>query len=162
MAEDPKLVGSRSYRVSAGTITVSTAGAYPANGVVQGVLTFPNVFRPAQPSGIIQSAGLVSSATLTNSFELWLFTQYPTATTWTDRSAAAIVAADLPYLIPNPILLSSANSDLGTLAVYANTALNMQASSANGTLYGILLATSTVTFSATNAIVKVEIGVLQD
>ena len=70
MAEDPKLIGSRSYRVSAGTITVSTAGAYPANGVVQGVLTFPNVFRSAQPSGIIQSAGLVSNATLTNSSQV--------------------------------------------------------------------------------------------
>ena len=91
-AANPLPTGRQSVVVAA-TPAVTAGSAYTAGNIVGGLLRFANCFRAAQPTGLLQSVQIVSKSVQTTGFKLYLFSQQPTHTTWTDRSAPNINAA---------------------------------------------------------------------
>ena len=125
-----------------------TAGAYTAGNEVGGKLTFTNAFGPSF-SGTLMDILVKSKSVQTTGYKLYLFSQNPTNTTWTDKTAPAINALDLPYLL-GVFTLGAADSGLGTETT--NQTDNIQAAihSVNQDLYGVLTAVATPTYTSTS------------
>lgn len=127
-----------------------TASAYTAGNVVGGLLRFPNVFGPAF-SGTLTDILVRSKSVQTTGYTLFLFSQNPTHSTWTDKAAPAINAADIPYLL-GAWALGSANSGLGTETTNQTNNINAIIDSVNQDLYGILTCVATPTYASTSDI----------
>lgn len=125
-----------------------TAGAYTAGNVVGGLLHFTNVFGPAF-SGTLTDVLVKSKSVQTTGYKLYLFSQNPTHSTWTDKAAAAINVADLPYLL-GMWTLGASDSGLGTETTNQLDAINSAIESVNQDLYGILIAVATPTYTSTS------------
>lgn len=137
-----------------------TAGAYVAGNVVGGLMTFANAF--AGSSGVLQSIIIKCKSVQSATFKLYLFSQQPTNTTWTDKTAPAINVNDLPFLI-DVFIFAAPDSGLGTMTIYTQDGLGKALSNtAGGTqLFGILVTTGTPTFASTSD-VSVALGIIQD
>jgi hypothetical protein len=130
--------------------------AYSAGNVVGGKLTFSNVFGPSF-SGTLTDILVKSKSVQTTGYTLFLFSQNPTNSTWTDKAAPAINALDLPYLL-GAFALGSSNSGLGTETTNQTDAINAAISSVNQNLYGILACVATPTYlSASDVTVSVRV-----
>ena len=152
-------VGGKTVSVTV-TPTVTSA-TYGANVVVGGLLTFANLFT-STGSGIIQSVSLNFNTAQTVGWTLYPFSGNPTASTWTDHSAAAITGADI-FLVRPPISLSTANSGLGTMTNYSATGLGQAYVTGGTSGYFILVPTATsASLGGTANVVSVSITVLQD
>jgi hypothetical protein len=151
-------VGGKTATVSA-TPTV-TAGTYAAGNEVGQLLTFANILSTAQ-SGILQSIKLSLKIVTGVGFKLWLFSGNPTNTTWTDKTAPAINAADIPLLI-DVFPLSSPDSGLGTHTLYTLDGIGKAVNGASTSLYAILTTTGAPVFTTTADVVAVTLSVLQD
>lgn len=127
-----------------------TAGAYVAGNVVGGLLHFSNVFGPAF-SGTLTDILVRSKSIQTTGYNLFLFSQNPTHSTWTDHAAPSLNVADLPYLL-GQWSLTTANSGLGTETTNQLDAINSAIESVNQDLYGILTCVATPTFASTSDI----------
>ena len=135
-----------------------TAAAYTAGNVVGGLLTFTNVFGQSL-RGTLTDILVKSKSVQTTTYKLYLFSQQPSASTWTDKAAPAINAADLPYLL-GVYTSGAADSGLGTETSNQlnNIASNIRSNSQN--LYGILVCAATPTYASTSD-VTVSVRVLQ-
>lgn len=125
-----------------------TAGAYTAGNVVGGLLHFTNVFGPSF-SGTLTDILVKSKSVQTTTYKLYLFSQQPSASTWTDKAAPAINAADLPYLL-GVWTSGAADSGLGT---ETTNQLDNVASAIHSTaqdLYGVLVCVATPTYASTS------------
>jgi hypothetical protein len=144
------------------TPTVTSASAYTAGNLVGGLMTFTNCFASGLTSGVLQSILIRFRSVQSATFKLYLFSQQPTNTVWTDRTAPNINALDLPFLI-DVFLFASPDSGLGTMTIYTQDGLGASiANTANGqNLWGLLVTTGTPTFSSTSD-VSVTLGILQD
>ena len=132
----------RRYKV---TPTV-TAGAYSANDVVGGLLTFSGL-----RNGTLQSITICDHASQSVDYELILFESAPTDIS--DNAAAAIADADLDKIIYQDSLTSSSNRQAFTDNSYNYLyGLSVPIWSAGGTVYGFLITTSTPTYAATSDI----------
>lgn len=142
------------------TPTVTASSAYTAGNLVGGLMTFSNSF--VNTSGVLQSIVIKCKSVQTTAFKLYLFSQQPTNTTWTDKTAPAINALDLPYLI-DFFIFAAPDSGLGTMTIYSQDGLGKSvANTASGTqLYGVLVAVGTPTFTSTSD-VSVALGIIQD
>jgi len=125
-----------------------TAGAYTAGNEVGGLLHFSNVFGAAF-SGTLTDILVTSKSVQTTGYVLYLFSQNPSHTTWTDKSAPSINAADLPYLL-GAYTLGAANSGLGTETTNQSNNVNSAIFSVNQDLYGVLTAVATPTYTSTS------------
>lgn len=72
-----------------------TSGAYTANDVIGGKLTFADMARVSGGSGWLQSVTIGLKAAITPNLELWLFDADPTNTSLADNAAWSLNAADL-------------------------------------------------------------------
>lgn len=151
-------VGGKTGTVAV-TPTITASSAYAAKNVVGGLITFSSALLTAQ-SGIVQSVVLKCKSVQTAGFELYLFTSNPSNTTWTDKSAAAINAADV-FSCEGPIPLTVADSNLGTCTYYLNPAVGLALNAGTTTLYGVLITTGTPTFASTSDL-QIQITLLQD
>jgi hypothetical protein len=144
------------------TPTVTSASAYTAGNLVGGLMTFTNCFASGLTSGVLQSVVIKSKSVQTTTFKLYIFSQQPTNTVWTDKTAPNINALDLPFLI-DIFLFAAPDSGLGTMTIYTQDGLGKSiANTANGqNLWGLLVTTGTPTFSSTSD-VSVTLGILQD
>ena len=159
---NPLPTGRQSTIVS--VTPVVTAGlAYGAGNIVGGLLHFQNCFRAAQPTALLQTWGILSKSVQTTAFRLYLFNQNPTHSTWTDKSAPNINAADIPFLIPGAGVFAVSNNDsgLGTVTVYGAGLQFCVIQSASTDLYGILTCTGTPTFASTSDL-TIQLGIQQD
>lgn len=130
------------------TPTITASSAYTAGDIVGGKLTFSNVFGPAF-SGTLTDILVKSKSVQTTGYTLFLFSQNPTATTWTNKTQPAINAADLPFLL-GAFALGAANSGLGTETTNQTDAINAIIRSVDQNLYGILTCVATPTYGSTS------------
>jgi hypothetical protein len=142
--------------------TITAASAYTAGNLVGGLMTFSNCFATGLTSGVLQSVVIKSKSVQTATFKLYIFSQQPTNTTWTDKTSPAINVLDLPYLI-DMFIFAAPDSGLGTMTIYTQDGLGKSiANTASGqNLWGLLVTTGTPTFSSTTDI-SVTLGILQD
>ena len=157
------LTGSVGVTTRSAAVTLTptvTASAYSIKNVVGGLLAFPNAFGTAQ-SGVLQSVTLTFKSAQTVGFELFVFNANPSSSTFTDKSAPSLNAADVAKLVGSPISLTLSNSDLGTGTVYGADSVGRAIVSASTTLYAVLLTTGTPTPGSTSD-VAITVHILQD
>lgn len=135
------------------TLVVTASSAYTANNEVGGLISLKPTFR-ATGSGVPDSGGIVQSIRLdfkdaqTATFKAYQFSANPSASTWTDKTAPAINAADV-FKVKGPITLSTADSGLGTHTVYQADAVARAHVASGATDYWVLVTTGTPTFATT-------------
>lgn len=151
-------VGGKTAKVTV-TPTVTASSAYASGNVVGGKLTFSSALLTAG-SGVLESIWVSITTAITATFVLAIFDTNPTNSTWTDKSAAAINASDIPFLV-GIYTLATAQSNLGTHTIYNLDGIGKAINAGATTLYGVLVTTGTPTFGSTSA-VKISIGILQD
>lgn len=134
-------VTSRSA-MTAVTPTV-TASAYSAGNVVGGLLTFTNMLDTSL-SGILHSVRVVCKSVQTTQLKLYIFNANPTGSTFTDKSAPSIAAADFDKLIGR-WTLDSPDSGLGTHTVWNLENVGKIVTASASTLYGVLVTVSAMT-----------------
>lgn len=140
------------------TPTISTS-AYSAGNVVGGKLQFQNVFGPAF-SGRLTDILVKCKSVQTTVYKLYLFSQNPSNSTWTDKAAPAINAADIPFLL-GVFTLGASDSGLGTETTNQLDNINAIIRSVDQNLYGILTCVATPTYASTSD-VTVSIRVRKD
>jgi len=132
----------RRYKV---TPTV-TAGAYTANDVVGGLLTFSGL-----RNGTLQAITICDNGGDAVDYLLVLFESAPTSID--DHATFDIADADLSKIIYQDSLTSSSNRQAFTDNSYNYLyGLSVPIWSAGGTVYGFLITTSTPTYAATSDI----------
>lgn len=141
------------------TPTVTASSAYTAGNEVGGLLAFANAVGTAL-GGIVQSITVTSKSVQTTAFKLYLFSANPTNSTWTDKAAPAINAADLPSLL-GVYTIGAADSGLGTMTVWNLDGVSKSFRSSTTSLYGVLVAIGTPTFASTSD-VSVTVSALKD
>ncbi|MDQ6704013.1 MAG: hypothetical protein M3Z96_13480 [Pseudomonadota bacterium] len=146
------ITGRTTYNNQALTVTAS---AYTAGNEVGGLMTFA---IGGAGSGLLQSVRVTSKSVQTNALRLFLFTTNPSGSTWTDKTAPAIVAADIASLLC-VVPLNTPFSDLGTMTLWSTGAIEQQFVAAN--LYGVLVTVTAMTPASTSDF-TVQIGVRDD
>ena len=132
----------RRYKV---TPTV-TAGAYTANDVVGGLLTFGGL-----RNGTLQAITICDNATQAVNYLLVLFESAPTDIS--DNATFDIADADLDKIIYQDSLTSASERQAFTDNSYHYLyGLSVPLWSAGGTVYGFLITTGTPTYAATSDI----------
>lgn len=155
----PLAVATSTAVVSA-TPTVTASSAYAAGNVVGGKLTFASAVGAAG-GGVIQSARIACKTVQAGALKLYIFSQDPSNSTWTDKSAAAINAADIPFLI-DILTFSIADSGLGTHTIYPLDGIGKSFVCTSGSsLFGVLVTSGTPTFGSTSDI-TVSLNILKD
>ena len=155
------IVGSVLGRTSAPSVTptLTAASAYTAGNVVGGLLTFASAVDAAL-SGILQRVTINCKSVQTAGFKLYVFAANPSSSTFTDKTAPAIAAADVGKLV-DVIALASPDSGLGTHTLYVADGLADAFVLAAASLYAVLVTTATPTFGSTSDI-SVSLGILKD
>ncbi len=134
----------------------TTNGAYSANDVVGGLLTFP--VAGGKPACVLVTGVQVGiKSAVTSALTLLLFDEAP-ATAKADNAALALAAADLPKLIKaiNVTTPGGSNSlfDLGTPNAYSADLFSIPCVPADGqNLYGWLIDGTGFTLTSTSDIV---------
>jgi hypothetical protein len=144
------------------TPIVTASSPYNAGNLVGGLMTFTNCFASGLTSGVLQSIVIRAKSVQTATFKLYIFSQQPTNTTWTNKTVPNINVLDLPFLI-DVFLFAAPDSGLGTMTIYTQDGLGKSiANTANGQdLWGLLVTTGTPTFASFSDI-SVTLGILQD
>lgn len=125
-----------------------TAGAYSANDVVGGLLTFASAVRSTAGYAKLQTVILIDKAFTKNVLELWLFDSDPTvaadnaAQTYTDANLAKCVGV-IPIAAAN--YYQAADNQI---AIVQNT--NLIFTCAATSLFGQLKCTGTPTYASTS------------
>lgn len=121
-----------------------TAGAYSANDVVGGLLTFAGV-----KSGILRAVMIKDLAKQAGAYQLLLFESAPTAIA--DNDTFDVADADLSKVIAAVHIADSAGADKFDLTdnkIYYRGQLDMPIKSTTNTIYGFLIALGTPTYAA--------------
>ena len=140
--------------------TITAGSAYAANNCVGGLLSFVNVVNAAAPSGVLESIALKIKSTQSVGFVLDLFEAQP-ATTFTDKTTAAIVAAD-SFLRIGSYALTNNDSGLGANStLYTLDNVGKAITLSGTTLYGVLRVTGAATFPSA-ADIQVSVVILRD
>jgi hypothetical protein len=153
-------VASRTSTTPITLNSLTAMSAYASGNVLSGKITFPNVFDAAR-SGILESIVVVCKSTQTTGYKLYLFGEDPIATTWTNKTAPALLPADVTKII-GCWTLGSADSGIGPLATINQ--LDGIGAVVNGSLfslYGILVCTGAPTYLSPSDL-TVTIRILKD
>jgi hypothetical protein len=155
------IVGSLLGRTSAPSVTptVTASSAYSAGNVVGGLLSFANAVDAAL-SGVLQRVTLNCKSVQTAGFKLYIFSANPSASTFTDKTAPAIAAADIGKLV-DIISLGFPDSGLGTHTLYVSDCVGDALVLAASSLSAVLVTTGTPTFAGSSDI-SVSLGILKD
>lgn len=140
---------------------VTSGAAYSAGNCVGANFTFTNAaVRRDGGSGIINSVTLRDKAGQAGTYDLFLFDAAPT--TQTDKSAVALVAADLAKCVAVVTLAAVKLGAASTMGVStlssANTSFKL---SSGSTLFGVLVARGTPTYASTSDI-SIDLVVIPD
>jgi hypothetical protein len=152
-------IGSIIGRTTMATATpvVTSNGAYAAGNEIGGLMTFP---VGGAGSGTLLSVRVTSRSVLTTALKAYIFTTNPSHSTWTDKSATAINAADIASLLAI-VTLNAPDSGLGTVTLWNAGAIGEQFVAAN--LYVVLVVVSAATLtSASVSDITVQVGVSDD
>ncbi len=127
---------------------LTSASAYVAGNVLGAKFTLPNAARLAGGAGLIQSASILCKSANTAAVDLILFSADPTNSTFTDKTALAINAADYAKIV-GVIHLTDWTS-LGTAALGQNLAVGLPFRVPAGSdLFAVMVARGAVTLGST-------------
>jgi hypothetical protein len=130
------------------TPTVTASSAYTAGNEVGGLITFANAVGNIQ-TGILQAVRLNFKDAQTAEFDVTFFSSNPSASTWTDKSAPAINAADV-FKVQPTIKLTNASSVLGTHTNYGQDGIGRTISLGSTSFYAVVTTPGTPTFASAN------------
>jgi hypothetical protein len=147
-AEEFALAGGGAFDVA--VVPTVTNGAYSANDIVGGLLTFANVARVADEAFVITGLQIVCKAAVLPSYTLMLFNADPSSTTKTDNAAYSLAVADAFKLIA-AIPLGIGWTDHGTPNSIRADNLGIVAKPVSGgrDIYGLLVDATGVTLTST-------------
>ena len=131
-----------------------TAGAYSANDVVGGLLSFA-VADTNGASGIIRGLRLTDGDNEKAACKLWLFSSAPS--TIADNAAFAPSVADLQKCLGYLTIAAADYTTVNSNALAVVDELSFDFSTANGTVYGYLVCDATPTYTATTDLPKLEL-----
>ncbi|WP_066723561.1 hypothetical protein [Sphingomonas pituitosa] len=132
-----------------GNAPVVTTTAYASGNVVGGLLTFTGAARTPAGAGLIQAASVLSKSVQTAALDLLIFSANPTASTFNDKAAVAINAADTDKLVG--VIHLTDWSALGTASIAQAVAVGLPFKLAAGTsLYGVLVARAAMALASTS------------
>ncbi|MGH9808832.1 MAG: hypothetical protein ACRD9W_16560, partial [Terriglobia bacterium] len=138
------------------TPTVTSNGAYASGNELGGLMTFA---VGGAGSGTLMSMRVTSKSVLTTTVQAYVFSANPSNSTWTDKAAPAINAADIASLLCVVPLIPY--SGLGTHTIWDAGAIGAQFVAAN--LYVVLIAVAPATLtSASTTDITVQLGVMDD
>lgn len=142
-------------KIALATPAITAASAYASGNVVGGLLTFADVANAEPRSGLIQDVALYCKSAQTFLFDLILFHTNPTASTFTDKAALAVAAADFNKI--STVIHGSDWTSLGTpsYAQANNLAREFKLPALSTTLYGVIVSRGTPTFASTSDITAV-------
>jgi hypothetical protein len=153
----------------AGIVTFKGADGIGLNmvgGVVSVAATSGNVLGTGvlswavPPTGVIQNVDVEVASTQTAPMDLVLFNDNPTATTFTDKAALAVNAADYRKVIG--VIHLTDSTSLGTPTCYQALGLGLAYKLPAGTtMYGCLVTRGAPTFAAATDIGIVHVNVVQ-
>jgi hypothetical protein len=159
LAAGTNAIGSIIGRTTMATATpaVTSNGAYAAGNEIGGLMTFP---IGGAGSGTLMSLRVTSKSVLTTALKAYVFSANPSNTTWADKTAPAINAADIASLL-TVVTLNVADSGLGTHTLWNLGAIGEQFVAAN--LYVVLVCVSAATLtSASTSDITVQLGISDD
>ena len=142
------------------TPTVTSASAYASGNVVGGLLTFPNIVNSTVKSGVLESITIAVKSLQTTSFKLYIFSGIPT-TTFTNKTAPAIVTADANKLLDVYSFTTPDNGLGNNVTLYYSDAINRSLVLDGSSMYGVLVTLGTPTFTTTTDVV-VTCSILRD
>lgn len=136
-----------------------TAGAYTANWVLGGKMTFANALRAPSLSGVLKSIHVnTKSGAALGTVSFYLFKADPSASTVADGAAISVHANDFDKLIG--IYALGAVAGVGAkIALLDNIGKAIEAASTS--LYGVMTVSGTPTPGST-ADIKASLGIEQD
>ena len=130
-------------------VTVQAA-AYAAGNCIGGLLTLPNLLRVAGSTAMLGSAMLKCKIANTVEIDALIFRASPTASTFTDKVAAVLAAADVGKVV-RVIQFNSWVSPIGTPSFSQVDAINRLISLSSGVDgQAALIAKGVITFSSTS------------
>jgi hypothetical protein len=142
------------------TPTLTSASAYATGNVVGGLLTFPNIVNSTVRSGVLESITIAVKSLQTTSFKLYIFSGIPT-TTFTNKTAPAIVTADANKLLDVYSFTTPDNGLGNNVTLYYSDAINRSLVLDGSSMYGVLVCLGTPTFTTTTDVV-VTASILRD
>ena len=151
------------------TPTVDTA-AYATGELVGGKLTFTPAVRSSTGTGYVVSVIMADKAAQAVDFDLVLFRENPSSTTFTDQAAFDVADADLTKVIAVVDLDSSSSAKAfadNSVHYVGNLVLPVQGYDSSATptvtktIYGALVSRGAPTF-ATSGDVTITLGISQD
>lgn len=136
---------------------VTAGSAYASGQVIGGLMAFSGLGRVAGGTGLMQMASIQCKSAQSFACDLILFHTNPTATTFTDKAALALNAADFDKIIGVISFTASNWTSLGTPSFAQALQLGMAFKLAGGQVdaYGVLVARGTPTFASTSDIKSV-------
>lgn len=150
-------IGSIIGRTTMTVVTPAvTLAAYTAGLEIGGLMTF--AVGGAGTGGTLMSVRVTSKAVQTTALTAFIFTTNPSNSTWADRTAPAINAADVASLLC-AVPLTSAYSGLGTHTVW--NVGNIGAQFLGASLYVVLVTVSATSLNSTSDI-TVSLGLKVD
>ncbi len=142
-------------------LAITTTTVYGVGQCVGGKTTFTSIL-PGSFSGILQSVQLLSKGVAyTTEFDIAIFPQNPTNSTFTDHATVTWNAADGAFLAGGGIYnLTVANSQLGAMASYNLDGIGKALIGTTQNLWGVITTKNAVTPTTTGDITVV-LSVLQ-
>ena len=129
---------------------LTASSAYTSGNLVGGLVSLPlsmtTIRHPG--AGVLQSIRLNFKDAQTAEFDVYGFSANPSNSTWTDKSAPSINAADV-FSVKPPIKLTSAASGLGTHTIYGADAIGRASLNGSVTDYFAIVTIGTPTFGST-------------
>jgi len=159
IAAGTNAIGSIIGRTTMVTATpaVTSNGAYAAGNEIGGLLTFA---IGGAGSGTLMSMRVTSRSVLATALKAYIFSANPSNTTWTDKTAPAINAADIASLLA-VIPLNAPDNGLGSHTLWELSGIATQFVAAN--LYVVLVTVSAATLtSSTTSDITVQLGISDD
>lgn len=151
---EPDTIGSVESVSRVGTVTptLTASSAYTAGNCVGGLLTFTGMVR--RVSAILQSIHVSCKTVQTGGLKLYMFNSNPSATTFTNKTAPSLNAADVAKCI-GVFTLSTPDNGLGTHTVWNLDGIGKAfvLPTAGAPLYGLLVTSGTPTFGSTSDVV---------
>lgn len=149
--------------VVAAAPAVTASSAYASGNVIGTKFTLAGLARVAGGTGLMQMASIQCKSAQSFACDMILFHTDPSASTFTDKTALSIAAADFDKIIGVISFAAGAWTSLGTPSFAQAIQLGMAYKLASGQVdgYGVLVSRGTPTFSSTTDI-KAVVKALQD
>ena len=126
-----------------------TASAYTAGNVIGGVMNFAGILPSIGINGVLQSITVKFKATAaTGNIVVYVF-KTTVSGTYTDHAAPTWNSADMTNLL-GAYVVSTVNSDLGTMAIYNLDGIGKAFVGASTSLYAVAIVKGTPTPASTS------------